>query len=205
MRSGMLMMPSRSLVGTSERRMARIRRASPFPLLISCQEGGRERERETRGERPSGGGRNTQRGPAHRDTHVHLRGAASQQVDEGGVEGHDGLSHVDDLLLPRPEIQGGERERRGGSQPGVLWTGTDWRFQLLCVEHRYPPFKMCCWGQRALHAVCRDYHDAGAMPTSLTDAFLPIIQLECHFLNYLITCTCLFCSFLGHFRVLNAT
>lgn len=32
---GMLMIPTRSSVGTRERRMARIRRASPFPLLMS--------------------------------------------------------------------------------------------------------------------------------------------------------------------------
>lgn len=34
--SEMLMMPTRSSVGTKERKMARILRASPLPLLISC-------------------------------------------------------------------------------------------------------------------------------------------------------------------------
>ena len=30
---------------------------------------------------------------------MHLRGAASQQVDEGGVEGHDGVPQMDAVLL----------------------------------------------------------------------------------------------------------
>lgn len=34
---GMLMMPTRSIVGTRERKMARIRSASPLPALISCK------------------------------------------------------------------------------------------------------------------------------------------------------------------------
>lgn len=34
--SGMLIMPTRSSVGTKERKMARILRASPLPLFISC-------------------------------------------------------------------------------------------------------------------------------------------------------------------------
>lgn len=34
---GMLMMPTRSTVGTRERKMARIRSASPLPVLISCE------------------------------------------------------------------------------------------------------------------------------------------------------------------------
>lgn len=36
--SGILMIPTRSSVGTSERRMARIRRASPLPLLMSWRQ-----------------------------------------------------------------------------------------------------------------------------------------------------------------------
>lgn len=30
---------------------------------------------------------------------MHLRGTAAQQVDEGGVEGHDGVAHVDYVIL----------------------------------------------------------------------------------------------------------
>ena len=30
---------------------------------------------------------------------MHLRGAATQQIDEGGVEGHDGVPQVDAVLL----------------------------------------------------------------------------------------------------------
>ena len=30
---------------------------------------------------------------------MHLRSAAAQQVDEGGVEGHDGVTQVDTVLL----------------------------------------------------------------------------------------------------------
>ena len=31
--------------------------------------------------------------------YVHLRRAAAQQVDERGVEGHDGVAHVDGVVL----------------------------------------------------------------------------------------------------------
>ena len=56
-------------------------------------------------------------------THMHLRGTASQQVDEGGVEGHDGVAHVSHLLLlltlNSPVTEGerrGEEGRRGGEE-----------------------------------------------------------------------------------------
>jgi hypothetical protein len=38
---GMLMIPTRSSVGTRERRMDRIRMASPFPVWMSCHTGKR--------------------------------------------------------------------------------------------------------------------------------------------------------------------
>lgn len=40
-----------------------------------------------------------------KEPHVHLWSAASQQVDQSGIEGHDGVAHVNDLsfVLARPE------------------------------------------------------------------------------------------------------
>ena len=44
---------------------------------------------------------------------MHLRSAASQQVDEGRVERHDGVAHVNNLsfLLARPEINKHKKPR----------------------------------------------------------------------------------------------
>lgn len=46
-------------------------------------------------------------------THVHLWCTASQQVDERGVEGHDGIAHVHHLLLIVPISRPESREGAG--------------------------------------------------------------------------------------------
>lgn len=33
------------------------------------------------------------------NTHMHLRSAAAQQVDKGRVEGHDGVPHVNEVII----------------------------------------------------------------------------------------------------------
>ena len=30
---------------------------------------------------------------------MHFRGASAQQIDEGGIEGHDGVAQMDTILL----------------------------------------------------------------------------------------------------------
>ena len=53
---------------------------------------------------------------------MHLRSTAAQQVDEGGVEGHDGVTQVDAVLLmlllaTKPEGQNSiHRMQRSGQR-----------------------------------------------------------------------------------------